>query len=162
MSATATGQPVPVADLAPRLHALCETHPFHAGWYLKDLRTGAAADRHGHVVGPSASTRKIAILMAALKAVNAGALALDQSVTIEARYQVSDSGCFQHFRPGFTITLRDTLVMMIIVSDNACTGTVADLLGLDAVNALCRDIGMRGTTHREGIRDCHGNSLAGQ
>jgi beta-lactamase class A len=89
--------------------------------------------------------------MAALQAVNAGALALDQPVTIEARYQVSDSGCFQHFRPGFTITLQDVLVMMIIVSDNACTGTVADLLGLDTVNALCRAIGMRGTTHREGI-----------
>jgi hypothetical protein len=60
MTATAAGQPVPVAELAPRLHAGCEAHPFHAGWYLKDLRTGAEADRHGHVVVPSASTRKIA------------------------------------------------------------------------------------------------------
>src|SRR5262249_24916805 len=89
--------------------------------------------------------------MAALKAVNAGALSLERPVTIEARYQVSDSGCFQHLRPGFTITLRDVLVMMVIVSDNACTGTVADLVGLDAVNALCRGLGMRGTTHREGV-----------
>ncbi len=41
--------------------------------------------------------------------------------------------------------------MMIIVSDNTCTGTVADLVGLDQVNALCRAIGMVGTTHRHGI-----------
>ena len=40
---------------------------------------------------------------------------------------------------------------MIIVSDNTCTGTVADMVGLDQVNALCRSIGMKGTTHRYGI-----------
>ncbi|MBI3330033.1 MAG: serine hydrolase [Nitrospinae bacterium] len=133
------------------LNKLCDEQPFHTGWYLKDLRTGETAHRHGHVIVPSASTRKIAILMAALKAVNEGKLALDQPVTIQAKYQNNDSGCFQHLQPGFTIQLRDALVMMIIVSDNTCTGTVADMVGLDHVNALCRSIGMQGTTHRYGI-----------
>jgi beta-lactamase class A len=76
---------------------------------------------------------------------------LDQSVTIQANYQNNDSGCFQHLRPGFTIQLFDALVMMIIVSDNTCTGTVADMVGLDQVNALCQSIGMRGTVHRHGL-----------
>lgn len=133
------------------LNKLCDEQPFHTGWYLKDLRTGGTADRNGHVIVPSASTRKIAIMMAALKAVNEGKLALDQPVTIQARYQNNDSGCFQHLQPGFTIQFRDALVMMIIVSDNTCTGTVADMVGLDPVNALCRSIGMTGTTHRYGI-----------
>ena len=139
--------PTLVADL----NKLCDELPFHTGWYLKSLRTGETAHRHGHVVVPSASTRKIAIMMAALKAVNEGKLALEQPVTIQARYQNNDSGCFQHLRPGFTIQLYDALVMMIIVSDNTCTGMVADLVGLDQINALCRSIGMQGTTHRYGI-----------
>src|SRR5262249_61432043 len=109
------------------------------------------APRHGHVVVPSASTRKIAIMMTALKAVHEGKLALDQPVTIQAKYQDNDSGCFQHLQPGFTIQLRDALVMMIIVSDNTCTGTVVDVVGLDAINALSQAVGMRGTTHRYGI-----------
>jgi beta-lactamase class A len=138
-------------SLATDLHKLCDEQPFHTGWYLKDLRTGEAADRHGHVVVPSASTRKIAIMMTALKAVHEGRLALDQPVTIQAKYQHNDSGCFQHLRPGFTIQFFDALVMMIIVSDNTCTGTVADIVGLDQVNALCRSIGMRGTVHRHGM-----------
>jgi beta-lactamase class A len=62
-----------------------------------------------------------------------------------AAYQNNDSGCFQHQRLGFTIQFFDALVMMIIVSDNTCTGTVADMVGLDQVNALCRSIGRRGT-----------------
>lgn len=137
--------------LARRLNGLCDEQQFQTGWYLKDLETGAEADRAGHVVVPSASTRKIAILATALAAVNRGDLRLDQPVTILERYQHNNSGCFQHLRPGFTITLRDALVMMIIVSDNTCTGTVADLVGLDRVNALCHSIGMAGTTHRHGM-----------
>jgi len=137
--------------LVTDLNKLCDELPFHTGWYLKDLRTGATAHRNGHVVVPSASTRKIAIMMTALKAVYEGKLALDQPVTILARYQNNDSGCFQHLQPGFTIQLRDVLVMMIIVSDNTCTGTVVDMVGLDAINALSQSVGMRGTTHRYGI-----------
>ena len=133
------------------LNKRCDEQLFHPGWYLKDLRTGATADRHGHVVVPSASTRKIAIMMTALKAVHEARLALDQSVTIQSKYQNNDSGCFQHLRPGFNIQLFDAMVMMIIVSDNTCTGTIADLVGLDQVNALCQSIGMRGTVHRHGL-----------
>lgn len=142
---------MPIEALARRLNGLCDEQPFHTGWYLKDLATGETANRHGDVVVPSASTRKIAIMMAALKAVHEGRLRLGQPVTIQARYQDNDSGCFQHLQPGFTIQFRDCLVMMIIVSDNTCTGTVADMVGLGAVNALCRAIGMTGTTHRHGM-----------
>lgn len=137
--------------VADRLNELCDAQPFYTGWYLKDLRSGEEFDRNGHDVIPSASTRKIAIMMAALKAVHEGKLALDQPVTIQAKYQDNNSGTFQHLQPGFTIQLRDALVMMIIVSDNTCTGTVADLVGLDAINDFSQSIGMKGTTHRHGI-----------
>src|SRR5919205_1420613 len=138
-------------ELVERLDALCDAVPFHASWYLKDLTTGVRADRLGDVPVPSASTRKISIMMAALAAVHAGKLALDQKATIEARYQDNDSGTFQHLTPGFWITLRDALVMMIIVSDNTCTGMVVDLVGLGAVQRYCESIGLKSTIHRFGI-----------
>jgi beta-lactamase class A len=138
-------------DLVKRLNALCDAVPFQASWYLKDLAMGARADRLGDVPVPSASTRKISIMMAALAAVHAGKLSLDQRVTIEAKYQDNDSGTFQHLTPGFWITFRDALVMMIIVSDNTCTGLVVDLVGLDNVQRYCDAVGMTGTVHRFGI-----------
>jgi len=138
-------------DLVQRLNELCDAAPFPTSWFLKDLGTGAHAHRRGDVPVPSASTRKISIMMAALAAVQSGKLALDQKVTIEARYQDNDSGTFQHLTPGFQITFRDALVMMIIVSDNTCTGTVVDLVGLDNVQRYCESIGMTGTIHRFGI-----------
>jgi beta-lactamase class A len=138
-------------ELVQRLNDLCDAVPFQASWFLKDLATGARADRLGDVPVPSASTRKISIMMAALSAVHAGKLALDQKVTIEARYQDNDSGTFQHLTPGFWITFRDALVMMIIVSDNTCTGTVVDLVGLGEIQRYCESIGLTGTIHRFGI-----------
>ena len=140
-----------IDSLVDSLNDRSEKEPFHVGWYFKDLASGSAADRNGAVVVPSASTRKIAIMMAALAAVNEGRLSLDQPVPIQAKYQNNNSGCFQHLQPGFVLPLRDHLTMMIIVSDNTCTGTVADLVGLDTVNALCQSIGMTGTAHRHGI-----------
>src|SRR5687767_10338058 len=138
-------------DLVERLNTLCDALPFPSSWYLKDLATGAHADRAGDVPVPSASTRKISIMMAALAAVHAGKLALDQKVTIDARYQDNDSGTFQHLTPGFAITFRDALVMMIIVSDNTCTGHVVDLVGLDTIQRYGEGLGMTGTVHRFGI-----------
>ena len=138
-------------DVVERLDALCDAVPFHASWYLKDVATGARADRLGDVPVPSASTRKISIMMAALAAVHAGKLSLDQKVTVEARYQSNDSGTFQHLTPGFWITLRDALVMMIIVSDNTCTGMVTDLVGLPNLQRWCENVGMMATIHRYGI-----------
>jgi len=138
-------------ELVQRLNAECETVPFQTSWYLKDLATAERADRMGDMPVPSASTRKISIMMAALKAVHDGKLALDQRVTIEAKYQDNDSGTFQHLTPGFSITLRDALVMMIIVSDNTCTGTVVDLVGLGEVQRFCESVGMTRTIHRFGI-----------
>jgi beta-lactamase class A len=138
-------------DLVKRLNELCDAAPFQSSWYLKDLATGDMADRKGDVPVPSASTRKISIMMAALAAVHAGKLSLDQRVTIDAKYQDNDSGTFQHMTPGFWVTLRDAMVMMIIVSDNTCTGTVVDLVGLGNLQRYCDAIGLKGTIHRYGI-----------
>lgn len=137
-------------DLVDKLNAMCDAQAFDTYWYLKDLKTGEDANRNGDTIVPSASTRKIAILMTALKQVNEGTRSLDDRFLVEAEYQNTTSGTFQHLRPGFEITFFDALVMMIIVSDNTCTGKVADIVGLDNVNALCQSIGMTGTTHRDG------------
>jgi beta-lactamase class A len=138
-------------DLVKSLNELCDNAEFQVSWYLQDLASGATANRRGDVAVPSASTRKISIMMAALAAVHAGKLALDQKVTIDARFQDNDSGTFQHLTPGFRITLRDAIVMMIIVSDNTCTGHVVDLVGLANVQRYTEAVGLTGTVHRYGI-----------
>ena len=139
-------------DLARRLNAICEAQPFATTWYVKDLITGEEADRGGHVVVPSASTRKTSILMYALTQVHACRLDLSAPCTVEARLQQGvTSGTYQHMTPGVALPLRDALVNMIITSDNVCTQLVLERLDRDALNAWCRRIGMADTTHRGNI-----------
>jgi beta-lactamase class A len=70
---------------------------------------------------------------------------------IRKEFQISDSGCLQLLRPGFAITLQDVLTLMMVVSDNTCTGTVVEMLGLDDINQFSRTAGMTGTAHRQPI-----------
>jgi beta-lactamase class A len=136
--------------IADRLNSLCEEQPFKTLWYVKDLETGNEIDRDGDVIVPSGSTRKIAVLMTAMKQIHDGKMALDDPFTIEERFQKSPSGCFTHMTTGLEITVYDALVMMIIVSDNACTGKLCEMMGLETINELCHSIGMSNTTHRSG------------
>ncbi len=138
-------------DLLAELNAMCDRQPFSTNWFLKSLVTGETAERGGDEIVASASTRKTSIMMAALKEVHEGRFNLDDPVVMQAKYQNNSSGTFQHLTPGFTITFRDALVMMIIVSDNTCTGTVADMIGIDKLNEYCKSIGMTSTTHRYGL-----------
>lgn len=138
-------------ELVQELNRQCDAQPFHTGWYLNDLHSGKEAHRFGDVVGPSASTRKVAILMAALKEIHEGRLSFEQPVTPDLKYFNNNSGCFRYFQPGFTLPLIDHLVMMIIVSDNVSTGKIVDMLGLDKINAYSRSAGMANTTHRDNI-----------
>lgn len=137
--------------LIDAMKSLSVAQPFSVGWYLKPFD---GEEEYGHnetIPVHSASTRKVSIMMALLAAVRAGKLDLDQPVVIEEQYQrQAHSGCFEHLKPGFRITLQDAMTMMIIVSDNPSTGPIADLLGLDAINAYCASIGMSGTVHRYG------------
>src|SRR5439155_1757894 len=60
------GAEVVMRELVERLDALCDAAPFHASWYLKDVATGAHADRLGDVPVPSAGPRKVSIMMATI------------------------------------------------------------------------------------------------
>lgn len=138
--------------LVARLNALSEAQPFHVGWAIEDLRTGWQASRNATVVQPSASIRKVAILMAALREVHAGRIDLDERVPVDTSLDTT-SGCLQWFSEGLELRIRDLLLMMIIVSDNVSTRHISGLVGLDRVQALCEELGMTGTAHRRGTPD---------
>lgn len=137
------------ADLVSRLHAIADAQPFTTTWCLRDMRSGAEADREGDRPLPSASTRKISIMMALLRKVHAGTVSLDEPCTVtEALKHEVASGSLRYMTSGLTIPLRDAMVQMIILSDNVCTKMVLERLTLPELNDFCAATGMAGTTHR--------------
>ncbi|MFK7603181.1 serine hydrolase [Deinococcus sp. SM5_A1] len=85
-------------------------------------------------VFPAASTIKVPLLILALEWAQAGRLDLEGRVTLQAADRVSGAGVLHELGPGLTLSWRDALTLMIIVSDNTATNLVIELLGVGAVN----------------------------
>lgn len=135
--------------LADRLNALSEGRGFDLYWHVKVPATGEEMSRGGDVVLPSASVRKISVMMAAFRAAHQGRLDLASPVRIEKELQEGIlSGVCQYMTPGLTIPMRDAILQMIITSDNICTYEVMKNFEIPEFTDYCRDIGMSGTTHR--------------
>jgi beta-lactamase class A len=147
--------------LVEHLNSICDDQPYDVRWYLRNVRSGETADREGDVPIASASIRKIAIMMAMFRAVKQGRFSLEQPVPIKSEFQRGNfiGSIFQYFTPGYSVPLKDHIILMIIVSDNVCTGTIVDMLGLDEVNDFCQAIGMARTVNRFGFvpEEIYGN-----
>ena len=135
--------------LETRLQAICAEQPFVTAWYVKDLHSGQQAGHRAHTPTPSASTRKVSIMMAAFKAAHEGRLDLNEQVEVEDRLKRDvASGTYRYMTSGTVMPLHDAIVNMIITSDNVCTQIVLERLTLEEMDGYCRQVGMTGTDHR--------------
>ena len=136
-------------DLGHRLKALSEGRGFDLYWHVKLVKGGEHFTKGGDLKLPSASVRKISVMMAALHAVHTGRLDLRAPVVIEKEAQEGIlSGVCQYMTPGLVIPMRDAILQMIITSDNICTYEVMKSFEIPYFTDYCRRIGMSGTTHR--------------
>lgn len=138
-----------VNGLRQRLETLSEGRGFDIHWHVKLVRGGEQLSRNGELELPSASVRKISVMMAALHAVHTGRLDLEAPVVIEKEAQEGIlSGVCQYMTPGLVIPMRDAILQMIITSDNICTYEVMKNFDIPYFTDYCRRIGMTGTVHR--------------
>ncbi len=119
-----------------------------AVWAARDLRTGArhsGAGAGADVPTVAASLIKLPILLAVLRAVDAGSLRLDAELPLDARHRVGGSGWLTDadVRSASVETLARA---MIDSSDNAATNVLLDALGYGEVDAAAAAAGLSGTT----------------
>ena len=139
-------------DLVARLDAECSEKPFVTAWSLVHFAGDHRANRFGARRVPAASTRKVAVMLAALAAADRRELDLGRTLVIDERYRDEVfSGTLQHLEPGLRLSLLDAIKLMIILSDNLCTAHVLDVIDLAAVNDYCQRVGLSGTRHLHAI-----------
>ena len=102
-------------ELKEKLNSICDKHSFQTTWTLKNLINNKAIDRDGDKPVYSASTRKISILMTALKHAYEGKLDLSKELVIKNDYFNNTSGVFRFCEPGFSMQIHNILTLMIIV-----------------------------------------------
>ena len=93
----------------------------------------------------TASVIKLAILYQAMLEVRSGKARWDEPITLHPGEAVNGSGLLTFFDTPVTLTLKDILTLMIIVSDNTATNLAIDRFGIDPVNARMQTLGLLNT-----------------
>jgi beta-lactamase class A len=113
--------------------------------YATQLNTGKTVAIDADRPVQTASVIKLAILFEAMEQVRAGKASWDEKLTLAKGDGVSGSGVLAFFDAPLTLTLKDVLTMMVIVSDNTATNLAIDRFGVDAVNARIAWLGLKDT-----------------
>jgi beta-lactamase class A len=94
---------------------------------------------------------KIMILFDLVRRCASGEASWSERLTLRASDRTLGSGLLVDFEEGAALTLRDLAVMMMAISDNTATNVLIDRLGIDVINAACREARMTETELRNKI-----------
>ena len=154
---TGAGDALSVAQTAPettqtadkvlrdRLQVLAEGHHGHVAVYAEQLNTGRSVAIDADRPVQTASVIKLAILFEAMEQVRSGKAHWEEKLTLKPGDAVSGSGVLAFFDTPLTLSLKDVLTMMAIVSDNTATNLAIERLGIDEVNARIASLGLKET-----------------
>jgi beta-lactamase class A len=141
-TAPATGED---AALEERLGEFARAHHGKVALYATQLNTGKTASLDPDAVVQTASVIKLTILFEAMEQVREGKAHWDDRITLQPGDAVSGSGLLLFLDTPQTLTLKDILSLMVIMSDNTSTNLAMDKIGLDAVNARIAWMGLKNT-----------------
>ncbi len=133
----------PYWEFVSRLETAAINFPGFMGVSVKDLSTG---DEH-HIYGDerflAASSIKVPILIELFRKAKAGAVDLDEGITVPDEVKVGGTGVLKEFGDGTaTLSIGDLASLMVTVSDNTATNIIIDIVGFDDVNALLEGMGL--------------------
>ena len=135
--------------MLPRMMEL----PGEISVYGKDLTTDEKWAYQADAPLVAASVIKLPILVEAFRQARDGLISMDESVPIRPEQKMPSCGALTYLHDGLTVTLRDLCVLMIILSDNTATNILIERLGIEAVNATMRKLGLEKSTLRRLLFD---------
>jgi beta-lactamase class A len=114
--------------------------------YAKNLDSGAAIGIGDTDKVRTASTIKIAIMMAVFDQVARGQAKWTDPLTVTAAEKVSGSGILDsEISDGVQLPIRDVMHLMMVLSDNTATNMLLERFTADAVNAYLDKLGIKTT-----------------
>jgi beta-lactamase class A len=142
-------QEAPQAPLA-RLQSNIEriTRSVNAKWgiYIKCLETGEEIAINADDQMDTMSVIKIPLMVEAFRQIEAGKFSLTDRVTLKDTDKRRGTGVIRSLDAGDSLTIKDLITLMIIVSDNTATDLVYEKVGgIEPVNQLMQSYGLSKT-----------------
>ena len=130
-------------ELNHELQAIAAAHHGKVAVCAENLKTGQAAGLAADEPVKTASTIKMGILLDAAEQVRDGHATLGEKLVLDHENQVEGSGVLGQLDTPLALTLRDTLTLMVVLSDNTATNMAIDRLGLAHINSTMRAAGLK-------------------
>jgi beta-lactamase class A len=131
--------------LEARLRVIAAAHHGKVALYAEDLTTGKTAALDADTPVQTASVIKLTVLYEALEQIRAGKARFEDKLTLTHDDQVSGSGVLPLFDTPQTLTFKDALTLMIVLSDNTATNLCIDHLGLKNIDDRIVSLGLKNT-----------------
>jgi beta-lactamase class A len=127
------------------VQAIASRHHGSVALFAENLKTGQTVALNSDEPVQTASVIKLLILYEAIEQVRSGKVHLESQLILHKADQVPGSGVLLFLDTPATLTLKDALSMMIIMSDNTAANLVIDRLGLASINARAQKLGLKNT-----------------
>jgi beta-lactamase class A len=131
--------------LAKQVQAIAAEHHGDVALFAENLKTHETVAISADTPVQTASVIKLTILYEALEQVRSGKAHFDDKITLTKADQVQGSGVLLFFDAPLSLTLKDVLTMMVVMSDNSATNLAIDHLGLENVDARIAKLGLKDT-----------------
>ncbi len=131
--------------LQTQLASMTAAYSGSVALYAIDLKSGKTVGLNADTPVQTASVIKLAILFEALKEIQDRRKHWNDQLTLTKANQVEGSGVLALFDTPLTLTLKDALTMMVVVSDNTGTNVAIDDLGLQNIDDRIQWMGLQNT-----------------
>ena len=140
------------AKFEERLKAIASRVDGVVGYDILDLTSGEHFTQLEHESFPTASTIKLAIVYELFKQVEEHRIKLDETMVLDRSKAVGGTGVLVYMGTP-TLSILDYATLMVTLSDNTATNVLIDRLGMDAIAARLRGLGLPGTKLRRHMMD---------
>ena len=134
----------PALTLEKRIAAELASYDGQMSVYVDDMR-GNTVEIDIDEKFEAASTIKTYILACLFDQIQKGKASLEDKLTYRQEHFINGSGLMRDLSFGAEFTVKDTAMLMIIVSDNIATNMMIDYLGLDTINECIQALGCKDT-----------------
>jgi beta-lactamase class A len=133
------------SDLENQLKELAASHKGNVALYAKNLTTGESVSLDANRPVQTASVIKLPLMLQAFEQIKSGKLKPSTALVLTKDNQVGGSGILNLMDPGLALTVKDTITLMMTLSDNTATNMLIDAVGLKPTNEMLGRMGLRNT-----------------
>lgn len=128
-------------------------------FFFEDLSSGYVYGYNENVKMTAAGCMKLPIAIALIKEEELGNLSFLDKVKIEGKDKVYGTGIIHEFNER-DYTIFELLVAMLIQSDNTATNKIIDIVTMDRINTVIKEIGLKNTELKRKTCDERSNKNA--